>query len=262
MRQSVILALIPLPIATMGAQNPGQNAHIDVSIASISTTGDTTGISYLVTNLVSSTEPLWVFHVDAPSGVLRISESTGTLRWRNRTSSAGQPMAGWTFLRQFLAPGATTPELHFEAVGLPGIRTFWAGGYFPLPEVSDNPVTDSTVLADPFVAQMTNGSIVGVDPWPADRSAQSLLARLRTVTQATCAAPSYWISDATLCGQLVSDLDQAEGYRSSGHLIEAKDALDHYKGRISGGSSSGAVKNPAYWLLNVNADVIGAMWQS
>jgi hypothetical protein len=255
-----VMGLLALYAAFAAAQNPGQHVQIDLGVASITTAVDTTGISYSVTNLSTSTEPLWVFHVDAPGGVLRVAPSTSGLQWRTRTSSAGQPMAGWSFKPSYLAPGASAPELHFDAVGLPGIRTYWAGGYYPLPDASDNLVTDSTVLPDPFVARMVNGKTVSVDPWPTDRSAQALLARLRTLTQNSCATPTIWITDTVLCGQLVGDLDQAESFRGAGQFSQAKDAIATFNSRLAAGSASGTVKSSAFWLLKVNASIISAMW--
>lgn len=253
------LSLLGVPAAFVNAQNAGQHVQIDVSVASITMTADTTGISYSVTNLTSSTEPLWVYHVDAPGGVLRIAAPTSGLQWRNRTSSAGQPMAGWSFKSTYLAPGATSPQLHFDAVGLPGIRTYWAGGYYPLPDLSDDLVTDSTVLADPFVTRMVNGKTVGIDPWPNDRSAQALLVRLRILAQNTCTTPTVWITDNGLCSQLVVDLDQAEGFRANGQFSQARDVIATFNSRLDSGSAAGTVKNPALWLLKANANIIAAI---
>jgi hypothetical protein len=168
-------------------------------------------------------------------------------------------MAGWSFKSSYLAPGATTPQLHFEAVGLPGIRTYWAGGYYPLPDLSDELVTDSTALADPFVTNMVNGKTVGVDPWPNDRSAQALLARLRVLTLNTCATPTFWITDNGLCSQLVGDLDEAEGFRASGQVSQARDAIAAFNSRLDSGSAAGTVKPSALWLLKANANIISAI---
>jgi hypothetical protein len=253
---SIVAALMSTPVAALLAQNPGQNARVDVGVASVSTVGDTTGISYRVTNLATSTEPLWTYNVDAPTGVLHMTASTGSLRWRTGTNFGGQSMAGWMFLHDYVPPGAITPDLHFESIGLPGIRTYWAGGHFPLPPAENLEVTDSTVLPDPFVTQMINGQTIGVDPWPSDRSGQALLARLRTLTQNSCSTPPNWITDASLCNQLLTDLDQAESYRASGQSAQARDVLAGYQSRISTGNNSGTVKSPAFWLLKSNAEIV------
>lgn len=248
-----------LPTAAPLAQNLGQNARIDVGVASVSTTADTTGISYLLTNLPTSTEPLWVYYVDAPAGVLRMTASTGSLRWRTGTNFGDRARAGWMFLHDYLPPGSTTPEVHFESIGLPGILTYWAGGHFPLPEGGDALVNESTVLPDPFVTQMINGQTIGVEPWPADRSAQAMVLRLRTLTQSSCSAPTQWITDSSLCAQLLADLDQVETYRLSGQSSQARDVLVHYQGLVSTGNTAGTVKSAAYWLLKSNADIVGAI---
>jgi hypothetical protein len=160
------------------------------------------------------------------------------------------------FLHDYVAASTTTPVIHYEAVGVPGILAFWAGGYFPVPVGGDEAETDSTSAPDPFVTQMITGQTVGVEPWPTDRSAQALLARLKTLSQTSCAAPLSWITDSTLCTQLTADLDQAETYRAAGQTSDAASTLNDYKSHLSTGSSNGTVKSPAFWLLTANADIV------
>lgn len=258
MRYSSIVVALIAPAATLLAQNPGQNVRVDVTVSSVSVTADTTGISYQVANLVTSTEPLWVFNIDVPGGVLRVATSTGPVRWLSGTNFRSRPMAGWMFLDD-ITPGSTTPTLRFDAAGLPGIVSYWAGGYFPIPPAEDELVTDSTVLPDPFVTRMILGETIGVDPWPTIRTAQALLARLRALTQRSCSAPATWITDASQCGQLVTELDQAETYRANGQFTQARDVLGTYQALVSSGSTSGTIKNPAYWLLKSNAEIVRAI---
>lgn len=254
MRYSAIVALI-VQASPVFAQNPGQRVQVEVGVASVIITADTTGISYQVANLLTSGEPLWLFNVDAPSGVLRVASSPAPATWLTDTDFGGRMMAGWMFFDNIPA-GSTTPMLRFDAIGLPGIVTYWAGGYFPLPTASDELVTDSTVLPDPFVTQMIAGQTIGVEPWPINRSAQSLLARLRTLTLSSCAPSMSWIADASLCGQLVAELDQVEAYRGNGQFTQARSTLENYQALVSAGSSAGAVKSPAYWLLRSNAEIV------
>jgi len=250
---AALLSLLPLPLRS---QNPGQNVHVDIALVSSVTTADTTAISYTITNLATSTEPLWVFFVDAPTTVVRYTPSTGSVRWRARTYTNYRSRAGWMFLHDYVPASTTTPAIHYEAVGLPGILAFWAGGYFPVPVGADEAETDSTQAPDPFVAQMITGQTVGVEPWPTDRSAQALLARLKTLSQTSCAASLTWITDSTLCTQLTTDLDQAEAYRSAGQTNDAASTLNDYKSRLSTGSSNGTVRSSAFWLLTANADIV------
>jgi hypothetical protein len=254
----IILALTFLGAAAAlaDAQNPGQHVQVTVSLASISTNADTTGVSFTVSNLATSTEPLWLFFIDAPSGVLRITPSTGAIRWRSGTNFGGASRAGWTFLRGFVTAGSTTPQMRFDAVGLPGILAYWAGGYFPLQEGDDDLASDSTEISDPFVTEMVNGKAVGIEPWPANRSAQALLARLRSLTQTTCAASLAWITDGSLCAQLTASLDQAETYRAAGQKSHAGTTLSQYKSLLSSALAAGTANSLAYWLLKANADIV------
>jgi len=166
------------------------------------------------------------------------------------------PAAFWGILN-LLPPATSTVPLQFESVGLPGIVTNWAQGNWPLPTCCDDDSPDSA--EDVLVTRTVVGKTVGVEPWPADRSSQALIARLRTLTQTSCASPLLWLTDAGLCSQLESDIDAAEAYRASGVNAEAQSTLDHYKALLSGpdpGTIAIGVKNPGYWLLITNADIV------
>ena len=258
MRYLIAAVLVFISSSPLLGQNPGQNVSVDIGVTSLTVTADSTRVSYAVTNLANSTEPLWAYYVDAAAGVLRMATAPAPARWLTDTNFGGRPMAGWMFLDD-ISPSSTTPTLQFDAVGLPGIVTYWAGGYFPLPEGDDALVTDSTVLPDKFATSTITGQTVGVEQWPTDRSAQALLARLRTLTQRSCAAPTHWITDSSLCSQLLADLDQAESNRANGQSAAARDTLVHYQGLVSSGSTAGTVKSPAYWLLKSNAEVVSAI---
>lgn len=256
MRPFIVGLLLQLLPTLLAGQNPGQKVSLDVQVASVDLVGDTTSISYAVTNRPISAEPLWLFIVDAPGNVLRLSPSTGTLRWRSDSSfRGGGPVASWIFLSAYLPPGSTTPALQFESVGLPGILAYWAGGYFPAPSGSDEPEPDTTALPDPFVTQMITGQTVGIEPWPVDRSAQALIARLRTLTQSSCSTPLNWITDSAVCSQLLTAIDQIESYRASGQSSAAANSLLHYQDLLSAGSGAGSVRSPGYWLLKTNAEI-------
>jgi hypothetical protein len=153
--------------------------------------------------------------------------------------------------------GSSTPELHFDAVGLPGIVTYWAGGVFVFPsrEETDNSSPDP----DPLATEMINGKTVGVEPWPSDRTANGLIARLRRLTQRTCAAPLNWVNSASLCSQLLSNLDRAKSFRAKGDRVNAKKSLSSFITAISGsspGKFAPGVNSRVYWLLKINADIV------
>ena len=194
-----VVGLLSQPLL---AQNPGQNIAVDVQIASIMRIADTMGVSYVVNVLAPSTEQFGRFSVDAPGGVLRIATPTPATDWASSTDFDGRPLAHW--VGGLISAGSSTPELHFDGVGLPGILTYWVG-VFQLPSLEE---PDSSPRPDPLQAEMISGQTVGIEPWPVDRTAQALIARLRNLTQRTCTTPLFWISSSALCNDLLSQLDQ------------------------------------------------------
>ncbi len=254
MQKLLIALLLALPFELTVAQNPGQNIAVDVQITSVARTSDTTGISYVLSILPSSTEQFGRFSVDVPGGVLRITTPSPATQWASATDFGGRPLAHW--VGGMISAGSSTPELHFDAVGLPGILTYWAGGVFHFPSREEN---DILPTVGPLQMEMINGQTVGVEPWPADRSPQALIARLRVLTQTACGAPLLWISSATLCTALTSDLDQAESSRSNGQPTDAKNSLNTFITAITGsspGTFAPGVTSAGYWLLKPNADII------
>ena len=115
----------------------------------------------------------------AALGSSRCSGSTERL---GRFALAVPGVAEW--VGGIIPPGSSTPELHFDAVGLPGIVTYWAGGIFVFPSRDEE--NNNSPEPDPLATEMINGQTVGVDSWPADRTAKALIARLRRLTQRTC----------------------------------------------------------------------------
>ena len=254
MRLSIVALLLTLSAPELASQNPGQHVSVDIQLTSVTRNYDTTGISYVLTNLPASTEQLGRFSVDAPGGVLRISTPTPTNQWDTGTAFYGRPLAHW--VGGLIPAGSSTPELHFDATGLPGIVTYWVGGVFVFPSREE---PDGSPDADPLVAEMISGQTVGIEPWPTDRTAQALIARLRVLTQTSCGAALLWVSSANLCSQLISDLDQAESFRAAGQPNDAKNSLNTFVGRISGsspGTFATGVNSLAYWLLKTNAAIV------
>ena len=252
---NIVFCLL-LPTALMG-QNPGQRITVSIQLDSVTIRGDTIGVASVVSNLSSSQESLLSYLVDAPSGVISIRRPSPSSNWYASTNFRARPMAVWDILEQQIAPGAATPELYFESIGVPGILTYWSGGKFQRSDDEDAP--DSVLVIDPLTVEMTTGKTVGVDPWPVDRTAAGLLTRLRTLTQATCSAPLLWITDSNLCSQLLSDIDQADAYRSSGQAAQARTTMDHYILLLTGSSPppyAQGVSSSGYWLLTPNAQII------
>jgi hypothetical protein len=166
------------------------------------------------------------------------------------------PAAFWSKL-DLLAPSSTTSPISFESVGLPGIVNEWVQGHWPIPTCCDD--DPQGVGEDVFVTRTVQGKTVGVEPWPFDRSAQALLARLKSLAQTSCASPLLWITDGALCGQLVADLDAAEAYRASSAFAEARATIDQFSSRLNGadpGTFATGVTSPAFWLLKANAEIV------
>jgi hypothetical protein len=160
---------------------------------------------------------------------------------------------------RYLPPSGTTPPLLYESVGLPGVVTEWAIGKWPFKTCCDDDPPSS--YENIFVTRSVLGKTVGVEPWPVDRSAQALLARLRALTQNSCSTPLLWISDTNLCTQLLADLDAAESFRASGSASQAQSTLDHYNGLLgTSGALSPGVTSSAFWLLSANVGIIRAMF--
>jgi len=249
---ALVSAVFPSSIM---AQNPGQKVTIGVQVSSVVARSDTIGITSVVTNLGNSQESLVRYSVDAPSGVVIIHTPVPESEWIVFQDFRSRPMAFWGILG-LLTPGSSTPALYFESVGLPGILTYWAGGKYELQPGDDLP--ESTPIPDPLTTSMITGKTVGVEPFPPDRTSPALLARLRTLTQSTCNASLLWITSATLCSQLVNDIDQADVHHANGQNALAKDVLIHYAGLLLDGSNTGSVTSSGYWLLKTNAEIISA----
>jgi hypothetical protein len=249
----VTLMLFP---AALRAQNPGAHLTVDVTVNSVVVRGDTVGVTYVVYNRPSSQDSLFEFIVDAPATVKRIPLPQPDSDYDALGSYQGRPAANWGFLG-LLAPSATSTPLYFESKGIPDTVTFWAGGDFPPPDEASG----DTLPTDVIKYHSVPGTTVGVKPWPADRTAAALVTRLRNSTQAVCSATLSWITDANLCGQLVSDVDQAETYRANGQVVEARSSLDHFVSLLTGtnGGFASGVTSPAYWLLVSNAGIIRAL---
>lgn len=253
----LLLIAFATAVPSAAAQNPGTRMIPDILVSSVSVRGDTVGITYVVTNGAQSQDSADAFAVDAPTGVFAITRPTPKTGWWVSKYYKGKNIAYWAILNT-LPPGASTPSLYYESVGLPGIATDWLKGEVPVPEYQGSDTTPQDPLRDNSVI----GKTVGVEAFPPDRSARALLTRLRSMTQTICASPLLWISNSGLCAQLVTDLDQAESYRARGQMAQAKSSLSRYVGRLAGGSPgtfATGVTSAGYWVLKSNADLINAL---
>jgi hypothetical protein len=220
--------------------------------------GDTTRIAYAVTNSSTSTQELFAFTVDAPAPAFRVERPAATLQWHVTSRMAGRSVASWTFIEHQLAPGSTSPHLAYAAVGLPGIVRYWARIYVapdtvepadvPLPRAraADGPVADDS------------GSTVGVVPFPEDRSAGALLARLTRLITQTCTRA--WVDDPTVCTELHAKIRRARTAFDSGQVDITQRELHAFvrqvnseHGDVASGGTAGHVNGNAHALLRANA---------
>jgi hypothetical protein len=247
-------ALLISGSVALGAQAPGTQFTVDVTIKSVAVRGDTIGVTYALLNRATSRDPLFAFVVDAPAGIKVMQTPLPKSSYHGLTTYRGRSVADWGFLN-LLAPAATSVPLYFESVGLPAVVTDWLGGDEPNPPDESAPDTPD----DPLTTNSIAGKTVGVEQWPTDRTAKALLARLRTLTQTSCASPLLWITSSTLCTKLIGYVDQAEANRASGKITQAKSALNSYISSLSGktaGTYATGVTNSGYWLLQPNATIV------
>lgn len=253
----LIIALLALCAADLKAQLPGTRLTVAVQVNSIAMRGDTANVAYVLSNSATSQDSLFAFIVDAPARVKSIPRPQPDSIWMTDSLVHDTvPAAFWSKL-DLLAPSSSTAPIFFEAIGLPGIVDERVQGHWPIPTCCDDDPPSAS--EDVFVTRTVQGKTVGVEPWPLDRSAKALLARLRILTQQSCTAPLNWITDSTLCTQLLTDLDAAETSRAAGANVLAKSSLDHYKALLTGlppGTFANGVTGQAYWLLTSNADVV------
>lgn len=239
------------------SQVPGTRLTVDVNVTQVAFRGDTTLISYVVHNRSGSQDSLMMFIVDAPGGVSSISRPAPDSLWSADSLLYGvQPAAIWGILG-LLPPAGTSPVLTFESVGLPGILSTWSQGSWPIPTCCEDDSTDPAVGM--LELHSVKGKTVGVEPWPTNRSVQALMARLRSLTEASCATDLLWITEPIVCAQLLLDIDQAELARSNGQHQVARTYIGHYKTVLSTGATTGSVTNSGVWLLRPNADVVEAL---
>lgn len=251
------IAFLAFVATDLHAQLPGTRLTVAVQVNSIAVRGDTTNVAYVLSNSAGSQDSLFAFIVDAPARVSSIPRPQPDSSWMTDSLiHETVPAAFWSKL-DLLAPSSSTAQIFFESVGIPGIVDKWVQGHWPIPTCCDDDPPD--VGEDVFVTRTVQGKTAGVEPWPSDRSAQALLARLRTLTQTSCASPLLWISDGALCNQLVADLDAAEAYRALSAFAEARTTMDQFSSRLNGadpGTFAPGVTSPAFWLLKANADIV------
>lgn len=245
---TLLLSLaVSAPTALAAQGLPGANLAVSTRATAVAMSKDTTTVTFVAQNAVSSAEPLFILTVDAPAPVLLVSQPQPATNWDIGTSYRGASVASWTALAH-VAPGGSTPPLSLTAVGLPGIVTVWAEGYYPAPVLDDTSSTpDSLDVSVPDINPLDSNSVqsvgVGVDPTPFGATPANLTARLDSLRGQTCTL--NWITNASLCTTL------------HGYLTGQPANLTQFNTDLATGHTTGGpVTDNAYWLLKANADYI------
>lgn len=272
MRHRLVLALaLSVSSVARGQGAPGTNLTVDVAVSAITVRGDTTGIHYRLRNHRDSREELFTFTVDAPAPVTRIPRPQPRAEWMVGTDYRGRSVADWAALGHAVLPGAESPDLFFEAVGLPAVVTSWVRGYYPPPPLTAADTNPLVRPSDPLRENSVLGRTVGVEPFPADRTPRGLFARLRVLTDSACGLG--WIIPRGVCRELTERLRAGERELERGRRAEAQDRLRGFveeltrqHGRESGEQHDAEeagrerarkhVNDSAYWLLSVNAQYL------
>ena len=149
-KRFLIAALIASQAGAIGAPVTlrAQALTVDVTISSLTVVGDTTRITYQVTNHAESTDSLGKFVVEAPAGIKNIVRPTLGGRWMVGRQLVDMSAALWTPIGFRIAPSANTGPLTFEAVGIPGVVRAWAIGGVAAPDTiqDDTPPTPATPI--------------------------------------------------------------------------------------------------------------------
>jgi len=237
---------------------------VDIDLGATSMRGDTTSVTYLVTNRATSAEQLFKLMVEAPAPVTWIQRPAPNEDWTTTKKSVNRSVAGWAVLGDQMQPGGTSPPLSFEAVGLAGLVSAWVLGDFP-PEPAPAPRPDSVVdtLPERPIPNLFEGSVmsttVGVAPFPSGMTTTTLITRLDSLTARTC-SDLAWISSASVCTALDGHLASASTAVAANDDGGARTALLAFISELDTGrfppTGTPTLSSSAYWLLRPNATYI------
>ncbi len=237
-----------MPPEAPGQGAPGTNLSVDVSVPSVTLSGDTVTAEYVLFNRGSSAEELVFFTVNAPAPPISLSLPQPSQAWKASTLYRERSVARWAALKT-IPPGAASPRISFRAVGVPAIVTAWyRGNRLPTlgeddPEVQHPDPETPTPDVDPLTAYSVAVQTVGIEPLAPGATPASLTSRLETLTGQSCSLG--WISQPSFCTTL------------RGHLTAQPVRLASFKSDLTAGHTTGSpVTDNAYWLLKVNADYI------
>lgn len=230
---------------------PGKNLTVTVAVESVTRSADTVAVTYRVTNAATSVEPLRLFMVEAPAGVVSVTNPGPQTVWFVSSRYVDRPVAAWRPLDSSLVrAGQTSPPLTFRAVGAPAIVDAHIRGYYPIQEL----VEDSLVAEeDPMVTRTLHTRVVGVGPINPAATPSALVVRLGAELTAACTL--NWITNAGVCRSLQAKLSAALDALGRGQANVARNQLQALLRELDAQRGNQVDVN-AYFLLHANAELI------
>ncbi len=228
---SVLGALSILSPAQADGQDsipwPAAN-HLRVAVRArvVAVVRDTVTLEYTVLNDAASAQPAAQFVVRAfmPWYALRAPPLWGSSPGMVQDSAA----AHWFAMASeaLVLPGHALAGFRFAAPGLLGIVPYRVQGDYEAPEVEE---ADARVVQRPpsFWVNSVGGVTVGLVPPPEDAGAQSLLVRLKMLTDRACSLG--WIPGRGICRELAEHLDQASRELRRGRREEVRQHLREFE---------------------------------
>jgi hypothetical protein len=195
---------------------------ISVEPTAIAIRGDSVRIVLDVRNRPTSERDLFVFTVDAPSPAVTVEQLGPPHFWDvDMAKEYGISVATWGFIEPQITPGHASPPIAFSAVGLPGIVRYWAEPWVAPDTVDDGDVHVAAASPGPWNAAADSGVTLGIVPFPANRSRDALLERMKGLMEDAC--DRHWIDNGGVCtslrvklehddvGALLNELDAQRG---------------------------------------------------
>ena len=252
----LVLSLVPFGLARAQSEATARRG-VDVRVISAGTIDGSYFVSYRVRNAKGSGRQLWSFTVEAPGGPLQVEAPAPPCRWSVSTRFGSMPTARWVLREALLAPGAETPELRFQAAGVPGIVPFYAGWYWDGP--GEAPIERIRVSQeeDALSAHAVRGVTVGIVPIPANTAPGPLIERVRALRRRACAL--RWIDSLEVCTVLEAKLGRAALLLELDQAAAARDVLAAFLDEIErrrGLATGTPINDSAYWLLRTNVEYL------
>jgi hypothetical protein len=201
-RRILVVAAVTLGVAsTARAQAPPINLELDVQPATSFLAGNVTRVSYVVANMVRSTDRLFEFAVRSPVPVWRLEVPAPRAQYLGATREGSEDVASWGWLDEMPRPGESSPVLAYEAIGLPGIVAYRALRYFGVRPARPGALGEPEQLHfDRAGSEYTVGKTVGVVSLPIDLRPSALANRLRRLVDEACGLG--WVDSPAVCRSL------------------------------------------------------------